>query len=153
VVIMYVDTSKIKKENGKVHVRHLLRESHRMKGKVVKTTIANISHLADIEVEALRLALRHKDDLAELGILSRDMQMHQGPSVGATLALQQIAEHLGIADALGNDLNGKLALWQVIARTLDQGSRLSATRLAESYCADQLMGTGAFNEDKLTATF
>lgn len=148
-VIMYVDTSTIRKENGKVHVRHLLRESHRVEGKVVKTTIANISHLSDIEVEALRLALRHKDDLSELGILSRDMQLHQGPSVGATLALQQIAQHLGITEALGNDINGKLALWQVMARVLDQGSRLSAARLAESYCADQLIGTGAFNEDKL----
>lgn len=148
-VIMYVDTSTIRKENGKIHVRHLLRESHRVEGKVVKTTIANISHLSDIEVEALRLALRHKDDLSKLGLLSKDMQMHQGPSVGATLTLQQIAQKLGITEALGNDINGKLALWQVIARTLDQGSRLSAARLAESYCADKLIGTGAFNEDKL----
>lgn len=146
---MYVDTSTIRKENGTVHVRHLLRESHRVEGKVVKKTIANISHLSDIEVEALRLALRHKDDLAELGILSRDMEVHQGPSVGAILTLQQIAERLGIIEALGNDINGKLALWQVMARVLDQGSRLSAARLAKFHCADQVMETGAFNEDKL----
>lgn len=146
---MYVDTSRSTRSTGTIQVRHLLRESHRVKGKVVKKTIANISHLSELEIEALRLALRHKEDLSELGLFSRDMQLHQGSSVGATIALQQIADRLGITEVLGNDINGKLALWQVIARTLDQGSRLSAARLAESYCADQLLGTGAFNEDKL----
>jgi transposase len=146
---MYVDTSKIRKENGVTHVRHLLRESHRIGGKVVKKTIANISHLPEGEVEALRLALRHKEDLSELGALSKDVRLEQGPSVGGIILLKEIANRLGITRALGNDVNGKLALWQVMARVMDQGSRLSAARQGKVYSADQLLGTGAFNEDRL----
>lgn len=44
---------------------------------------------------------------------------------------------------------GKLALWQVIARVIDQGSRLSAVRLAQSHAACDILGLSAFNEDKL----
>lgn len=146
---MYVDTSISKRSSGTLQVRHLLRESHRINGKVVKKTIANISHLSNAEIESLRLALRHKDNLSELVLFSRDMHLQQGHSVGATLTLLQIADHLGISNALGNDINGKLALWQVMSRVLDQGSRLSATRLAQSCCIDQHLQTGSFNEDKL----
>lgn len=149
VVIMYVDTSKSRKENGKIHIRHLLRESHRINGKVVKKTIANISHLSKNEIEALRLALRHKEELTELGVASKDVQLQQGPSIGGILLLKEIAVRFGITKALGEDTNGKLALWQVIARAMDQGSRLSAVRLGKLHSADQLLGTGAFNEDKL----
>jgi transposase len=146
---MYVDTSKSRRSNGNVQIRHLLRESHRIKGKVVKKTIANISHLSENEVEALRLALRHKEELFELGVASRDISTEQGPSIGGILTLREIANKLGIVKTLGEDINGKLALWQVIARAMDQGSRLSATRLGKLYSADQLLGTGPFNEDNL----
>jgi transposase len=149
VVIMYVDTSKSRKENGKIHIRHLLRESHRINGKVVKKTIANISHLSENEIEALRLALRHKEELTELGAASKDIQLQQGTSVGSILVLKEIANRFGITKALGEDRNGRLALWQVIARAMDQGSRLSAVRLGKLHSADQLLETGAFNEDKL----
>jgi hypothetical protein len=47
----------------------------------------------------------------------------------------QVAKRLGIEKALGEGLEGKLALWQVIARVLDQGSRLSAVRLAKVQAA------------------
>ena len=46
-----------------------------------------------------------------------------------------VARELGIADALGHTRAGKLALWQIIARVIDQGSRLSAVRLATSHAA------------------
>ena len=50
--------------------------------------------------------------------------------MGAVWAFYQVAKRLGIEKALGNRREGKLALWQVIARVIDQGSRLSAVRLA-----------------------
>jgi len=62
---MYVDSSTIK-VGDKVYTRHLLRESYR-EGKTVKhRTIANLSHCSPEEIEAIRLALRHKKDLTEL---------------------------------------------------------------------------------------
>ena len=49
--------------------------------------------------------------------------MQQGPSFGAVWTVYHVARRLGIAQALGTTREGKLALWQVIARVIDQGSR------------------------------
>jgi hypothetical protein len=49
----------------------------------------------------------------------------------------------------GTDREGKLALWQVIARVIDQGSRLSAVRLAQTHACCDLLKLDAFNEDDL----
>jgi len=57
----------------------------------------------------------------------------------AVLLLLKVAQDLGIRQALGEDEDGKLALWQVIARCLDQGSRLSAVRLANSHGVETLL--------------
>jgi hypothetical protein len=51
--------------------------------------------------------------------------------IGAVICLHTIAVRLGLVKALGTDRQGKLALWQVLARLIDQGSRLSAVRLSE----------------------
>jgi len=60
-----------------------------------------------------------------------------------------MARQLGIVEALGNSRQGKLALWQVISRVIDQGSRLSAVRLAGSHAACDILGLAPFNEDNL----
>ncbi len=77
--------------------------------------------------------------------------MVQGPSVGAVWLLSQLARDLGIVAALGSDRQGKLALWQVIARGLDQGSRLSAVRLAGGHASGAALGMIGFDEDDLYA--
>ena len=56
---MYIDTSHITR-GGKTYTRHLLRESYRANGKVLHRTIANVSQCSEAEIEAMRLALRHK---------------------------------------------------------------------------------------------
>jgi transposase len=59
---------------------------------------------------------------------------------------------LGIHSALGTDFTGQLALWQVLARVLDQGSRLSAVRLAQVHAAtDVLSIRRGFDENDLYA--
>jgi Transposase len=45
--------------------------------------------------------------------------------------------------------HGQLALWQIIARVIDQGSRLSAVRLASSHAACEILGVDTFNEEDL----
>src|ERR1019366_945447 len=48
------------------------------------------------------------------------------------------------------DFSGQLALWQVIARLLDQGSRLSAIRLAQVHAACDVLGIRrGFDENDL----
>ena len=148
---MYVDSCTTKGPTGKTYTRHLLREAYREGGRVKHRTIANLSKCSPVEVEAVRLALRHKDDLAALLETARGASLQQGPSVGAVLVVQGIAKQLGIAKALGSSRSGKLALWQVIARVIDQGSRLSAVRLADQHAACDLLGLDSFNEDALYA--
>src|SRR5262247_4290606 len=145
---MYIDTSHITR-GGKTYTRHLLRESYRAHGKVLHRTIANVSHCSAAEIEAMRLALRHKDDLEHLGTIQDAITLKQGVSFGAVWTVYHIARRLGIAKALGTTREGKLALWQVVARVLVQGSRLSAVRLAMSHAACDVLGLDAFNEDAL----
>ena len=42
-----------------------------------------------------------------------------------------------------------MALWQVLARAIDQGSRLSAVRLAGAHAACDVLGLDPFDEDQL----
>src|SRR2546427_3832636 len=140
---MYIDTSHITR-GGKTYTRHLLRESYRANGKVLHRTMANVSHCSAAEIAALRLALRHKEDLEHLGTVQDVITLKQGLSFGAVWTVYQVARRLGIEKALGTTREGKLALWQVIARVIDQGSRLSAVRLAMSHAACDVLGLGTF---------
>jgi len=144
---MYIDTAS-STQGGKTYRRHLLRESYREAGKVKHRTIANLSHCSEEEIAAIKLALKHKSDLAQLGSL-KDISLQQGSRIGAVFSLQVVAERLGLVKALGYQRAGKLALWQVFARLIDQGSRLSAVRLAESHAACDILGLDTFNEDHL----
>ncbi len=145
---MYIDTSHITR-GGKTYTRHLLRESYRANGKVLHRTIANVSHCSAAEIEAMRLALRHKEALEHLGTIQDAITLKQGLSFGAVWTVYHVARRLGIEQALGTTRAGKLALWQVIARVIDQGSRLSAVRLAMAHAACDVLGLATFNEDTL----
>ena len=145
---MYIDTSHITR-GGKTYTRHLLRESYRANGKVLHRTIANVSHCSAAEIEAMRLALRHKEALEHLGTIQDAVTLKQGVSFGAVWTVYHVARRLGIEQALGTTREGKLALWQVMARVIDQGSRLSAVRLAMSHAACDVLGLGTFDEDTL----
>src|SRR5499426_1495866 len=148
---MYIDTSHITR-GGKTYTRHLLRESYRANGKVLHRTIANVSQCSETEIAALRLALRHKEALEHLRTLQDAITLKQGVSFGAVWTVYHVARRLGIEKALGTTRAGKLALWQVMARIIDQGSRLSAVRLAMSHAACDVLGLDTFDEDALYET-
>ncbi len=147
---MYIDISTLTR-NGQSYKRILLRESFRENGKVKKRTIANLSACSDEEIEAMQLALRHKNNLTELGSVTRELSVAQGPSVGAVWLIYQLASRLGLTRALGTTRDGKLALWQVIARVIDQGSRLSSVRFAANHGACDILNLEAFHEEHLYA--
>jgi len=175
---MYLDTSIVRSAKGVTYSRVLLRTSFREEGKVKHRTLGNLSDCSEADVNAIRLALKHKDQLAAL--LAREAlqpkpgkegprlpgapgapgapsgkerapHFTQGPAVGAIVVLRELAEALGIVAALGDDRQGRLALWQVIARALEQGSRLSAVRLARDLGAACVLGLPSFDEDDLYA--
>src|SRR6516165_175779 len=110
---MYIDTSRITR-GGKTYTRHLLRESYRANGKVLHRTIANVSHCSEAEIEAIRLALRHKEDLEHLGTIEDAITLKQGLSFGDVWTVYQVARHLGIAKALGTTREGKKGKRQIV---------------------------------------
>ena len=145
---MYVDSCTYN-ANGKKYTRHLLRESFRQDGKVRHRTLANLTHCSDQEIQAIKLALKHKANLHQLGNINQDIEVQQGLAVGAVWTLWQVAQRIGLVKALGSSQHGKQALWQVFARVMEQGSRLSAVRLANAHAACDVLELEAFNEDDL----
>ena len=138
------------KKSKKIYRSTLLRESYREDGKVKKRTIANLSRCKPEEIAAIKLALKYKDNLSELGSLKEAVELQEGLSVGALWTVYQIAKRKGIERALGTEFAGKLAMWQVIARVMEQGSRLSAVRLAQTHAACDVLDIGrGFDENDL----
>jgi hypothetical protein len=135
--------------NGKTYQSIYLRESFRQDGKVKKRDIANLTHCDPAEIAAIELALKHKGDLAVLASLD-GVQLREGASIGAVWIAAAIARRLGLEQALGAGFAGQLALWQIIARLLEQGSRLPAVRLAQVHAACDVLGIRrGFDENDL----
>ncbi len=147
---MYVDIARFR-QNGKRYTRTLLRESYRQEGKVKHRTIANLSKCSEEEIHAMKLALKHKSDLTTIHSFKDIIHTKHGLSVGAILLLKTIADRLHITQALGSHVEGKLALWQIMARVINQGSRLSAVRLAGQHAICDLLQLSSFNEEDLYA--
>ena len=143
-----------RRHGGKVYEQILIRQSYREPGAsrsaVKHRTIANITALPPQEIAAIELAYKYKNDLAKLETLAAGkIELKQGPSVGAVWALMEAARRIGLAKALGKGREAKLSLWLVLARLIDQGSRLSATRLAAEHAACEVLGLDGFDEDGL----
>ena len=135
---MYLSTHK-KKVKSKTYISYSLRTSYRdAKGKVKHKHIANLPKCTDEEIKALKLALTFRGKLEELGSIE-DISITNEASFGGTYVLYQIAKNLGIDKVLGNSKMGRLALWQIIARILGRGSRLSAKRMMPKYSADHIL--------------
>ena len=137
---MYIDTV----PNRSAPPAILLRQSLRQGKRVVKQTLANLSHWDPARVEALRRALRGDfDHLAS--------EPTSGPVFALLFALKQLADFLGLTAALGKTRLAKLALFLVLARVAHQGSRLSAARWAANQAVAEVLGLGSFDEDDLYA--
>lgn len=146
---MYVERTH-KTQGEKTYEQILLRESYRVrKGKVDKRTLLNLTRFPREQVEAIEWALKNPAAVA-LAARGERMSLREGKSVGAVWAVAEVARRLGVVKALGGGRQAELSLWQVIARVLDQGSRLSAVRLHETHAlADVLALERGFDEDDL----
>ena len=87
---MYVDTS-----HRKTYTRYLLRDSFRKDGKVKHRTIASLSSCSHEEIVAIKLALKHKGDLAHLVSL-KQIETREGLRIGAVYSLKVIADRIGL---------------------------------------------------------
>lgn len=140
---MYIERT-TRKTATKTHECFMLRESYRENGKIRKRTIANISHLSAVEIDALKAALRYKQPAVPLS----EMSMQTGKIVGSLMVVREIAKKLGIDFALGSSRKAALCLWLIFARLVEQGSRLSSVRLAERHDCS-LLGLKSFDENDL----
>lgn len=149
VYAMHVDIC-YSKQRGKVYRSVLLRHSYREGKKIVHKTILNLSGFPEEEIMAIKYALKNKKEVNKLSSLEDEkIKSEQGLSVGAIILLKAIAERLNITKVLGKTKNGKLALWQIMSRVLNHGSRLSSVRLAGQHAICDLLNMDSFNEDDL----
>lgn len=143
---MFIVKNTIKRPSGRTYHSILLRESYREGKKVKKRTIANLSHCSEEEINAISYALKNKGSKFS----NEEFSIIQGKSVGSIYVLYSVAKRLGIVDALGSSFHAKLALWLIFARILEQGSRLSATRLDTQYDLASVIGMErGFDENNL----
>ena len=102
--------------------------------------VQNVVTDSSDEIQAIKLALKNKHQLEQLGNIDQDIDVKQGLSVGAVTTLWQLAQRIGLVQALGSSQDAKRALRQVFARVIDQGSRLSAVRSATTHAACDVLG-------------
>ena len=64
-------------------------------------------------------------------------------------SLFKVAQDLGIVKALDNAEESKRALWMILARLIEPGSRMANVRLTQTHAAVDILGMDKFNEDNL----
>jgi len=160
---MYITRSSWTNSAGKTYHSVWLKESYRENGRVKSRYIQNLKDWPENAINALQLALDSEkkensvhddndvqDKSKQFQISPQQITLKQGLSVGALFTVFQIAERLGIVHALGDCFQAKLAVWQICARVLEQGSRLSAVRMANLHAAIPILQfKQGFNENDL----
>lgn len=135
---MYVETTTRKNKEGKILVKHLLRESYREGKKVKKRTIANLSKYSDKDIAIIKIILRKKDFDHEDLFVSKDIK--GGYSIGAFYTLLEILKDVGILSALGGSREGLLSIFQILFRIIHQTSRAGSMRLKSLYPVEESLG-------------
>ena len=123
---MHVETSRshqlLRDGTERVYQRHLLRRSYRDGGKVRKETLANLSHLPDEAIDAVRLVLAGKTVVDADGGLEVTRSLPHGHA--AAVAAQ--ARALGFPALLGPPCRERdLAYALIISRIARPASKLS----------------------------
>jgi transposase len=144
---MYIAKTLWTNKVGKTYESIWLRESYWENGKVKTRNLLNLKNWSDEAVNALQSALGANkpdkkivpDNSTAKPVLPQHISIVQGLSIGALFTVFQIAQRLGIVQALGSSFQAKLALWQICARVLEQGSRLSAARMANLHAAASVL--------------
>ncbi|MCA1677820.1 MAG: IS1634 family transposase [Actinobacteria bacterium] len=128
----------------------LLRRSYREDGKVKKETLANLSHLPEEAIVALRRVLRG-ETLVAAGDAFRVERSLPAGHVGAALVM---GRRLGLARLLDREpcRERELCMAMIVQRVIAPGSKLAAVRaLGQSTLADELGVQGADEDDLYAA--
>ncbi len=147
---MYIET--VPNRNSPPAV--LLREGYREGGKVVKRTIANLSHWDPQLIEHLRILLKGGVAVESAQAL---MSIERSLPHGHVAAVLGIARRCGLAKLLDPAPTPvrSLVLALVVARVLEPGSKLATWRSLQpesaTHSLSQVLGLGAFEAERLYA--
>ena len=171
--LMYISRAFWTNKVGKTYESIWLRESYRdSDGKVKNRNIFNLKDWPEEAIALLQASLNAKNtsssargrphgskninklqnsnSMEAFYVRPEEIFIKQGPSIGALFTVYSIAQRLGIVSALGQDQQAKLALWQICARVIEQGSRLSAVRMANIHAAASVINFDeGFTENEL----
>ena len=152
---MFITEVVSKGKQGKSYTSILLRQSYRVGAAVKSKTLAVLTHLPAHVLDSVRRSIEPStDSLSKLaGDSGGSLRLRQAESFAALWTTHQVAQELGIKQALGVTRQADLSYWQVLARVLRPGTSLLAmVRLASTCAAPALLGwQRAFSEDDLYA--
>lgn len=134
-----------KKTKKKTYTSVVLMESYREGKKVKHHIISNLSKWPEKLVLDFEKLLKDK----EINTVS-DLELSNGKSFGAISAVREIAERLGIKQALGRGKQAQLALFQIAGRIISQGSRnYLANEWVKNQAVERVFKLKGFTEDTL----
>ncbi len=127
----------------------LLRESYRDGAKVRKRTLANLSSLSQVQIEAIGAALRGK----LWRPVEQSFQISASRSHGAVQAVAVAMQHLGFASVIGSKAcpERDRVLAMVAARIVAPHTKLATTRWWHSTTLAEQFGVADADEDDLYA--
>ena len=129
---MFVWRVRSKGKDGKTYLSVRLRESKRVGQKVFSRTLAVLTYLPEWLIGLIERAVEKGKDarsLKELVALSNSRRgLRFELSFGAVYLFHQNAKSCGIPDALGPSQDAKLALGQVLGRTLSPSTTQPANK-------------------------
>jgi hypothetical protein len=149
---MHIETARSHqtRKDGTVRVyqRHLLRRSYREGGKVRKQTLANLSHLPEEAIAALRLVLGGKTVVDADAALA----VERSAGHGHVAAVHAIARQLGLADLLGPAGRARdLAYALIVSRVVRPRSKLSTVGWWDDVTLGSDLGVAGASTDQVYA--
>jgi hypothetical protein len=149
---MHIETARshqtLQDGTERVYQRHLLRRSYRQGGKVRKQTLANLSHLPEEAIAALRLVLAGRTMVDADAAL----QVQRSASHGHVAAVHTIARQLGLPDLLGPPGRGRdLAYALLVSRVVRPRSKLSTVGWWDDVTLGSDLGVAGASTDEVYA--
>src|SRR6266566_544475 len=149
---MHVETSRshqiLKDGTERVYQRHLLRRSYRDGGKVRKETLANLSHLPEDAIEAVRLVLAGKAVVDADGGVEVTRSLGHGHVAAAAV----MAARLGFPGLLGPPCRERdLAFALIISRIARPASKLSTISWWDDVTLGADLGVAGASTDEVYA--
>src|SRR6266545_1707997 len=149
---MHIETARshqtLKDGTERVYQRHLLRRSYREGGKVRKQTLANLSHLPEEAIAALRLVLGGKTVVDAEAAL----QVDRSAGHGHVAAVHTIARQLGFPGLLGPAGRERdLAYALLVSRVVRPRSKLSTVGWWDDVTLGRDLGVAGASTDEVYA--